>query len=143
MDTQLLIVLSVIVSSYIVFGLLFFYAIRSSSSTPEQRYSNLKSVVSSASMSVEHRHPSLHPKEKKAQITQLAMLMLKEMQYAESSPFTIDALIDEAMLQADTDPRLQMIRFSSETTRQITPPAGMMSLGMRYKSMQRTGKLVN
>lgn len=143
MDTQLLLFLTVTVSSYIIFGLLFFHAIRSSSSTPEQKLQYLRSIVSTASLSIEHRHPSMHPKEKKAQITQLVMVTLAEQKYQESTPFTIDMLIDEAMLQADTDPRLRAIRYSNEDTRQITPPMGLMSLGMRQRSMQRTGKLVN
>lgn len=142
MDSTSWLIVSISVPSYIVFGIIAVYCLKSTSTPHEQSFQHLRTIVTTASHSVEHRYPSLHPKEKKERITQLVMIMLQEQKYKDSAPFTIDALIEESMLQADTDPRLQAIRFSNETTKQITPPAGMMSLGIRHKAVQRTGKLV-
>ena len=142
MDSTSILVVLISVSSYIVFGIVLVCCIKSSSAPQGQTHEYLARVINTATMSVEKYHPTEHPTKKKQRITQLAMVMLAEQKYQESAPFTVDALIDEAMLQADTDPRLRAIRFSSEDTRQITPPLGLMSLGARHKAVQRTGKLV-
>src|SRR5439155_24086513 len=123
--------------------IVFVYCVKSSSTSPEQKHSYLRGIVLTASLSVEKYHPTEHPQKKKHHIAQRVQAMLTEQKYHGHEPFTIDALIDEAMLQADTDPRLRAIRIADEPTRQITPPLGMWQLGMRQKAAaSRTGKLV-
>lgn len=142
MDSTSILIVSISVSSYIVFGIVLVCCMRSSSAPHGHTHEYLARVVNTATMSIEKYHPTEHPTKKKQRITQLAMVMLAEQKYQENTPFSIDALIDESMLQVDTDPKLRAIRLSSEDTKQITPPAGMMSLGVRQRAVQKTGKLV-
>src|SRR5437899_2873143 len=129
MDNPLLLPSIIIASSYVILGILFLQYMKRNSS-PYQRFSMLKDIVSTVSSSVELHFPDDHPQKKKQKIERLTRATIEEMEHETNRAFTIDVLIDASMLANDTNPHLRAIRLSEKDTEELKIQS-MRSLGIR------------